>query len=229
MAKEGTVKTTAETTRCRSISVDVVIPKDDFDPSALGEIIVRESGKDWDLTTSTVSGPLRMGGKPGASAGLRLIGRSAFHSPAEGVPHYHISVYATKAAHRATSLKDVPTVRQFFSAVAKGIRDENAVMVNVVSDFTFPRDWWTGEPLPVPLPPHGEQDYGAQLTGVEVTYDSDAGFEKVFVTAEGDTFGVVTFLAVGSVAPGLFEEVSTRAADLAARLFVNPRAGETKV
>ncbi|HEX8319175.1 hypothetical protein [Longimicrobium sp.] len=219
MANLNATKQLARATRCSLIRVDLVVPNDVFDIGPLARAIPTEG--DWDVSTEALSGPLRMGGR--GHDEFRISGTSALHGEG-GEPHYHFSVYGSLAKKPFKAAKSIPTVRAFFGAIAEGIHGDSKPLVTVVGQHRYPREWWTGDTLPVPLPARdGKKDYGAQLSGVEITYEGDAGTERLMVSAlSDDMFGVATVFQYTRVDADLFGSAIQRSADLATRMFVEP-------
>jgi hypothetical protein len=208
---------------CHAISVDVTIDRDDFDPSDLARVIPKNEGT-WDLTRETVTGPLRLGGR--GNDEYKVVGRSSLHDTKLSPPHYHISVHGTLAPKPIAAQRGLPSVKEFFAAVRKGIASADSLTVTVIGEQTYPRDWWTGQTLPVPLPPKAAQDEVAQLTGIEISYASDGGTDRIMVTSHPERFSVVTIFSYDGVVPDLFNEAVQRALDLGARWFVDPSPEE---
>jgi hypothetical protein len=213
-------KRTWPTTRCVSIEIDITIPKDAFDPSALARVIPHDDSLDF--TTQSLSGPLRLGGR--GHDDYRIVGRSAFHDTDED-KHYHFSVAGYLATKPFAADTDNPTVSEFFGAIVKGI-SRPAASILVVGRHAYPRTWWRGTgglDLPVPLSgptPSAEESTPAQLTGVEVTYDNS---DRVLISAVGDAdFATLTYFVLPDVASDLFRIAVERSAQLGARFLRSP-------
>jgi hypothetical protein len=216
VANSKPIKGLVEASRFRTINIDLVIDRDEFDVSALEEVIPIPEG--YELATQTLTGPLRIGAR--GNDEFRLIGTSSFHDTRK--PHYHITVNGTAIRKPTTPKKSAPRVADFFRAIANGIKPTATPSVVVLTQHRFPHDWWRGTALPVPLPPVGGEDHGAQLSGVEITFGSDTGTERLLVSAFGEQFSVVTMFRYKNVSANLFSDAVHRSAELTARMFQEP-------
>lgn len=207
----------SEPSLCRTISLDVAVDHAEFDPAALAKLIPNP-GTEWDLEAHSLTGPLRLGGR--GNDAYRLTGSTAVHGTGSG-KHYHIRVTGSLEPKPFRAASRLPTVAEFFTAVMKGVRSKGAASVSVMGQHFYPREWWTGDALPVPLPSRGH-DYGAQLTGLEVTYAAESEPERVILSAVDDSFVVLTLFEFDSVASDAFNDSLRRSAEIGARLFVDP-------
>ena len=195
----------------------MVITEGEFDASVLSRLMPWLDEEETDFTKGA-RGPLRLGGS--GKDDFRLRGAIELHEGNN--PHYHIWAQGWVVDEGVTPKTEWPTLKKFFVTVCAGLKQPDIVATRVLAEYRYPRDWWRFPmKLPIPLPSApGETPPDAEITGLELTYVSDDGTERVLVSTEGDGFQVfVSFVTTGTVASDMFTAVLQRSAAIGGRLF----------
>lgn len=209
-------KWSAAALRCHTIALDISEYGDDFDAGPLLRVI--NTDEELDLSKGGVRGPLRLSGR--GKDDFRIEAVVDLHESPRS--HLHISVRGVALKRGIVAKKEWPTLEMFFDAVAAGFNNPDEASVRVLTQHVYPQDWWRGEmKLPVPLPPvSGTTGPDAELTGLEVSYKSESGTERVLLTTARDVFQVlINFYITGPIRADLFHQALQRSAKIGERLF----------